>query len=406
MARIPHRRSTMMAAITGLALVALAGHPPAAGAQADFVIEGEAGFVVSHIEYALSHDAEETGACPDGMSLNIEEIYRMTPEGMQREGESVQDYTQRLFGEAFRFGTGPNGENLCMNPEAGGPDPHHRSAVVADTPVFGINRDGHISTATSTAPGSCPHVDLVGMDGERGIDNQFFRAVGCIHAYQPTGSAPGFVVEMLTGAWSILITLSDVDDIRNDDYVEVGMYANADPIQVSAAQEPIEYATYAVDQDPRFQARARGRIVDGVLTTEPVDVRFRKVTNSILLERPLRDAVVQMTVGEDGVLEGYLAGYAGVEELYDSEFGFRNGLEGLERSGEPADSRLISVSAGGKARTLGYTCNGIYHALYEHADGHPDPETGQCTSISVQYRVKAIPAFVVDAPTELTSAAD
>ena len=34
------------------------------------------------------------------------------------------------------------------------------------------------------------------------------------------------------------------------------------------------------------------------------------------------------------------------------------------------------------------------------ADGHRDPKTGQCTSISTQYRIKAIPAFVVDTPTQ------
>jgi hypothetical protein len=33
------------------------------------------------------------------------------------------------------------------------------------------------------------------------------------------------------------------------------------------------------------------------------------------------------------------------------------------------------------------------------ADGDRDPKTGQCTSISTQYRIKAVPAFVVDAAT-------
>ena len=33
------------------------------------------------------------------------------------------------------------------------------------------------------------------------------------------------------------------------------------------------------------------------------------------------------------------------------------------------------------------------------ADGHRDPKTGQCTSISTQYRITAIPAFVVEVAT-------
>ena len=38
--------------------------------------------------------------------------------------------------------------------------------------------------------------------------------------------------------------------------------------------------------------------------------------------------------------------------------------------------------------------------MHELADGHPDPKTGKCTSISTQYRIKAIPAFVVDTKTQ------
>jgi len=40
---------------------------------------------------------------------------------------------------------------------------------------------------------------------------------------------------------------------------------------------------------------------------------------------------------------------------------------------------------------------GIYHSLKRHADGNPDPETGEFTSISAAYRIDAVPAFVVPA---------
>jgi hypothetical protein len=52
----------------------------------------------------------------------------------------------------------------------------------------------------------------------------------------------------------------------------------------------------------------------------------------------------------------------------------------------------------GRAGALGHSCNGAYYALYQAADGHRDPATGRCTSISTQYRVRVAPAFVVDAP--------
>lgn len=95
-------------------------------------------------------------------------------------------------------------------------------------------------------------------------------------------------------------------------------------------------------------------------------------------------------------MEGYLAGYTPVEEMYDFQSGFRNGKDG---KGELASLRLRVGSANGAARVLGYTCPGVYHSLHKYADGHPDPQTGRCTSISTQYRIKAIPAFVVDVAT-------
>jgi hypothetical protein len=183
-----------------------------------------------------------------------------------------------------------------------------------------------------------------------------------------------------------------VDDLRNDEAVEVGFYANADPIQLSPDREPVAHVTYATDPDPRFRAVARGRIVNGVLTTEPTDLRFHSVLNSMVLERPLRDARVRATFTADGALEGFLAGYTPVVEMYDLSYGFRNGRD---RSGELAPLRLRMGSATGAASVLGRTCEGAFAALNRLADGHRDQDTGRCTSISTQYRFRAIPAFVV-----------
>lgn len=401
-----------------LALCALGGTTLAAAGLPSFVQDGKAGFVVSEMKYALSLDAQETGACPDGMTQGIrreggpgsgaagagQRPAGASPGGQQAEGASSgaqrpagvsEEEAQRRFLARLN---GPNGQNACMNPEAFKPDPNFRTVKIPDMKAYGIDLDGQHSRAKGKpAPGECAHNDLVGMNGERGIDNQFYRVVGCSNSFQSTGLSNTFTTEMLTGAWGILIALSGVDDIRNDDSVEVGIYANADPIELSPNREPLPNATYAIHQDPRFRAKTRGRIKNGVLTTDPVDMRFHKITNGIYLERPIRDARVQMTLSENGTLEGYLAGYTAVEAMYDFQYAYRDGKNG---NGEPADRRLILISSLGQAGVLGHTCNGAYYALHEFADGHPDQKTGKCTSISTQYRIKAIPAFVVDVKTQ------
>jgi len=113
----------------------------------------------------------------------------------------------------------------------------------------------------------------------------------------------------------------------------------------------------------------------------------------MVLQRPLKAARLRVTLSEKGELEGYLAGYTPVEALYDMAYGYRSGKTS---SGELAPLKLRTQTATGAAFVLGHTCTGAFHALHEHADGHPDPETGECTSISTQYRIRAIPAFVID----------
>ena len=381
-----------------LVVVGFATLPDSLRAQLPFIQDGKAGFVVSHFAYALSLDAEETGACPSGMSRNPGEIFAMTPEGKQREEESDQEYVARVRTGGRAVSTASNGQNLCMHPEAGEQDPHFRTVTVPDVPVYGINLDEEDSrVGGAIRSGSCAHNDLIGMDGARGIDNQFFRVVGCSRSFQPSGTSNEFDIGMFAGEWGILLTFDGVDDLHNDEHIEVGIFANADPIQLSPGREPLEYATYAVDQDPRFQATTSGQMRDGILTTEPTSVRFYRVVNSMRLERPLEEARIQATLSEDGVLEGYLAGYTPIEALYDFQFGYRNGKDG---TGALAPLRLRMGSSNGGAQVLGFTCHGVYHGLRQLADAHPDPENGSCTSISTQYRFAAIPAFVVDVETQ------
>jgi hypothetical protein len=386
----------------GFATLAL-GVAQAAGLSAGAFQDGKAGFVVSHIAYALSKDAGETGACPDGMSLGPAQIYAATSEGKRHDGESDQDYTRRLNQGSLKISTAPDGKNLCANPESGAADPNYRIVTGKNVPADGIDLDGQDSHIKGKpVKNGCAHDDFRGLDGSKGVDNQFYRLVGCSKSYQSTGQSNTYEVEMYTGSWGILLTLGGVDSLQNDPDVEVGFFANADPIQLSPTREALASSTYAIEQDPRFQAKAHGRIVNGVLSTDPVDIRVHWVVNSIHLERPLSDARVRLSFTPDGGLEGLLAGYTSVEDLYDFAYGFRSGKDG---AGKPANQRLILGSANGQARVLGHTCNGAYYAMKQLADGHRDPASGQCTAISTQYRIKAIPAFVVNTPTKSVNAA-
>ena len=359
-----------------------------------FVRGGEAGFVVTDFAYALGPDTQNTNACPHGMSWDVSQAFAATPEGKRRPGEDDEAYGKRLEDGGKRISATPDGKNYCLHPALAPTDIHAQILVAPSARADGIDLDGRVSRSAEDA--RTGRLDFVGRDGAQGIDNQFWRAVGCNRSYQSSGPSNGFATEMYTGSWGILIKLGKVDDLRNDDDVEVGIFANADPIQLSPTRKALEYATYAMDQDPRFRASTRGRLANGVLTTDPVDVRFHHVVNGMYLERPLRDARIKATLTPQGVLKGYLAGFTPVVELYDYQFGFRTAKDA---AGKPSPPARVLGSSNGAARVLGHTCHGIWQSLHKLADGHPEPGSGAFTSISTQYRFEARPAFVVDIET-------
>ncbi len=363
--------------------------------QREIVRNGEAGFVVTEIAYALGPDAKDSGACPAGMTAGVRgliQAYAKASPGQRKDGETQDAYERRV---SLAVNTAPNGQNICMNPEAASPDPGWRMVSGSNLKVGGIDLDG--SGSGKRAADTCAHGDFAGSHGERGIDNQWYRVIGCTTGFQSTGQANSWQIEMYTGSWGVLLSLKGIDDLRNDSDVAVGIYASADPIQLSADRKALAFATYAVHRDARYRATTRGRIANGVLTIDPVDVRFHSVVNSMTDDRVLRDARLRLTFTADGGMEGYLAGYTPVEDMYNVQFGAR-----ISRNakGELALERLRLQTSIGRAGALGHTCNGAYHAMYQAADGHRDPATGRCTSLSTQYRIRLAPAFVVDARTQ------
>ena len=333
--------------------------------------------------------------------MGFRHIYEQSPEGQRQADETDGAYARRLaMGEQQLARV--DGQMICAHPELA-EDPHYKIMTSRNVTAYGIDLDGQDSRRNGrAAANTCAHDDFNGVNGVPGVDNQMLRVMGCDNNVSyvdadTTGDLPRGTAQseyMLQGAWGILIKISGLDSMQNDDDVRVGFYANNDPIQLNG-QTPIPNMTYASDQDPRFRAEARGRIRNGVLTTDPVDVRFRFTVVGWQLERPMRHARVRMTFTPSGGLEGYLSGYTPVEAMYDINYGFRSARDS---NGNPIPSAQTAGLAVPGNTVLGRTCNGAYHALHAMADGDPD-ENGNCTSISTQLWIRATPAFVVDADT-------
>jgi hypothetical protein len=341
---------------------------------------GELGLVVSGVVGATRADGVTTeAACPRGLSLDPTEIQALSLPPEQRAA-----LRRQIPGAPSWFYA--DGESICQNPaKAGGPDPHYRTL---DTVIRaeGMDLDGKAGAITSAAANRCADGDLIGADGAKTIDHQLLRVVGCNRGYQPGGiGASGYQGGMLDGEWTLVVKLSRVDNLRDDPDVDVMISTSSDPLERSANGATTPGVTYSRDANPSWQTMTKGRIVNGVLTTTPTDLRYHV---SVMAgggrsgrerqETYFRDARLKLTFAPDGTAAGLLAGYEDIETLYR----MRYALDGN------------ASNASFAAETVGYTCPGIYFSLRRLADWR-DPATGACTAISSQYRITAVPAFVV-----------
>jgi len=396
------RGALICTALAGSGMFLWEGGRPEAS-QAPVIRNGEIGFVVSSIHSASADPSVKAEqACPEGLNLHPADTYRQiaarglpspTAEAEARYLEAPA--TPPPGGAIGRppgqrsgvLGTGQTngigyGSAVCLNPKLTKPDPLFKT-VAGDVPVVGLDLDGQNTRAGGKATANgCPQQDFKGVaDGisaANGVDNQRYRVFGCIKGYQQESTSNGLQSEMVEGTWTLVFKLSGVDDLVNDDSVEVFVASSGDPLQINSGGAA-RYQTYAYHPNPRYHAKTTGRIVNGVLTTDPVDFTFTMRFFRDYIDNVMKAARFKVKISPDGSTSGILAGYSDVETFYHNFVLYGGGA-------------FVSGSAAGANN---YTCNGVYHALQSMADGYRDPSSGRCTAISTQYTVTAAPAFIV-----------
>jgi hypothetical protein len=337
------------------------------------------GFVATY----LYHDVYDKNpkACPAGMNLSPPELYMAIASPTERAYFSNPDHAKELvFGKPSL--------NECGNPICLDPDGPLRSelrppfkVVQGNGPAFGINLDGRVTPK-----------DFQSLDGKPGVDNEFYRVIGCTAGYRPGGILPegGFGSEMINGSWTFTFEIDDADNLENDDDVTVSFFSSQDPAPFTSERVPIPNRSLSITNDRRYWARAKGKIVNGVLKTEPTDVRFLISATKGREDNPdgvkqngrdflLRGGRMELKLQPDGTTEGAFAGYNDIATFERSFIKYGGSVSG----------------ATGSAFVIHYSCPSLKRALLDHADGYPDPKTGKFTAISAAFRIKAVPAFII-----------
>lgn len=326
------------------------------------------GFVLT--DFTFEQPPGDVAACED-LNLDERELYIATASA----SESVTEADVPRGLEYLRAVRDRGDPDPCPDPAAF--DDAGHTTLDSSGVAAGFDLDGVASTADAPGPNACPHLDFADADGQPGIDNQLWRLLGCVRGYQRGNTIDEYALSNIkNGARTILVQLSGVDDRRNDDHVEVGVFTSPDPIPVDAAGRLLSGASLSVTEESRYQNVGAGRLVDGVIEVGPLDLRLDFNGQFLDSELDLRSARLRLELLPDGNLRGVVGGYWNIEQYYDTY------ARQATRSG---------------VFFVGFRCPAMYDALQRRADAFPDPDTGHCTAISTAFRLSGIPAFVIEA---------
>ena len=363
----------------GIALACLVG---CSGEDAPDSAAGSSGETLGFVLVDFSFDQPDmpADACPDGWNLDERDLHA---KGLAARDPAAAAAVLPGF-DYVKADRKKGGPDMCEEPLRFDADPHYTVQGLAVSTGFDL--DGFDSTPDVPRAGTCAHADFAGPNGEHGIDNQLWLALGCIKGYARGGTIDEFAVNNIReGQRTILVRLTGVDDRQNDDRVELGIFSSPDPIPVDATGAMLDRASLSITEDPRYRNVVDARIANGIVEAGPFDLQLDFKGQYLVAEYALRAAKIRLELLPDGQLRGQLGGYWDSEQFYDTY------ARQATRLG---------------AFTVGFRCPGMYVAVKRLADAFPDPTTGACTAISTAFRLAGVPAFVIESEPSKETADD
>lgn len=346
------RRSVVVA--SGMMLLAAL---PIYGAHAAGVTNRTIGYVLTNKYWAVYETPGGRVECPNGFNDGPREQFaKLFP----NDGKIRTLLQTQLAREADTWFPG-NQEPVTDQ----GPLPYYYAGGKI---AVGLNLDGKVG----------PN-DFISPEGERGIDNQLYRAIGCVAGFRATGAYYFFLNEyMERDAFNrVLIEISDVDDLVSDPDVTVTIYRGLDPLLTSAdGKEFLPGSSQRIDErwGKRYIRRLKGKINNGVLTTEPTDIVLPYAdTFDCNTDQHFKAARLRLKLTSTGA-EGLLGAYVDINEWH------RN--LAVNWATHHASYGQMSIAS-------------ISRALRHLADAYPDPVTGKNTAISSALELKLVQAYIL-----------
>jgi hypothetical protein len=320
--------------------------------------DGRLAYVITSRHWAVYADGDVKKTCPNGLNGGPREQFeqRFPSNGTRR---TLLDTQLMREGDQWFPSAEPDGFTF---------------REVSSKVSYGMNLDGQATRD-----------DFVNPEGEAGVDNQLYRAIGCIAGYRPPNGPHRESESQNVPRYNynrFVIEIIGVDNLANDDAVIVKSYRGLDPLMTDAGGSAyITGTTQRIDE--RWGAFAestwKGRIVDGVLVTEPADVEMPAALSfGTTANHTLKDYRFRLTLTPEHA-KGIMAGYVDVDQFI----------------------RHLNVSTATAIASYGQLSSpSLYRAMRRLADGHPDSESGQNTSISSALEVEFVRVFLAPRSTD------
>ena len=340
-------RSVICRTVIASAAIAVCGGTPAFAD--DSAPPGRSiGYAFHAIEWAVYQTKDTKKECPDGLAaLGPREQYKMQ---FPEDGTKRKVVDTQLLRES----------DVWFPKDAPDQFPYR---LAGGKTSLGLNLDGKVKPTDFTSP-----------EGKPGVDNQLFRVIGCVFNYRVGGSVQNFEViyQQKKEFNRLVIELTDVDSLINDDDVTITTYRGLDPLVADSTGNSMQPGgTERVDMlwGKDFIHSAKGKIVNGVLMTQPMDFNNpHEVAYQDSAYDWMRDARFELKLTPEKA-EGIIGGYADIETFHRS----RN---------RTWSTHHLSYGQQSSAS--------VYRQLLKAADGFPDPKTGKNTAISAAYTAKLI----------------
>lgn len=333
-------------------------------------------YVVEWYEPAMHYGGKsgtiEPGSdCPTGVNPEPDWIKVMTEAGYSREQalwlrNPANPTRSPIHGQNQMAFRGADRANVYIQPWT---TPDGGLVGVAGAVGEGLDLDGDPATGGFTSPA-----------GQKGIDNAFYRAVGCWKTYRgPPRLSTGalqFNDAMRDGAWTVVVVLSGKgDDPLNDSNVTVGLYPSGDKLVKDANGQIARDYTFRIRPDPQYEAVFKARSVGGRIQTRAPAKEVWLRDPGYARDLQLLQAQLDLSFRPDGGLSGHIGGYRPWQAVYD----------GWVKARGPVIETLTWVRL-----------PDVWYALKRNADYSPNGAKGEKTHISFALRLDAVPAFVTN----------